>query len=241
MRTALNVLLLFFVSSLSLAQAPPAPAAMPAATGNSISMTPILSDLDRLQAAATQANLDLGHLRIEKWKTDNASREQAQSNADSVQRNLTTALPGLISNVRGAPQDVNAEFKLYRNLNVLYDVFASLTESVGAFGPRGDYDALAQQLNIIDSVRRNLGDALEKLTSSTQSELAQLRTEVQTLQQRQAAAATAVPPKKVVVDDTEPARKTSSHKKKAATSASTTSTESTSGETSNTGNAPKQQ
>jgi len=170
--------------------------------------------LDRLQAAASQANLDLGHMRIEKWKADSNSKQQAQGNADSVQRNLTTALPGLIANVRSAPQDVTSEFKLYRNLNVLYDVFVSLTESAGAFGPRNDYEALAQQLSVIDSVRRNLGDELEKLTASTQLELNQLRTQVRTLKQ-QAAAAT--PPKKVVVDDTAATKTSSRHKTKSTT------------------------
>jgi hypothetical protein len=177
-------------------------------------MTAILPDLDRLQSTAQQANLDLGHMRIEKWKADNDSKRQAQSNADSVQRNLTTALPGLIDGVRSAPQDLNAEFKLYRNLNALYDVFISLTESAGAFGSRSDYDTLAQHLNVIDSVRHDMGTAIENLTASTQSELAQLRNEVVTLQQK--AAVVAAPPKKVVVDDTEPAKKPPAHKKKAA-------------------------
>lgn len=176
-------------------------------------MTSILPQLDHLQSAAAQANAALGYMRIEKWKADANSKQQAQSNADSIQRNLTQALPALIGAVRAAPQDVNAEFKLYRNLNVLYDVFVSLTESAGAFGPKSDYDALVRQLAVIDSVRRSLGDSLENLTAASQSEINQLRTQVQTLQQKAAAAPPAAP-KKVIVDDTEPAKKTSTHKKK---------------------------
>ena len=212
MRIVFSLLLPFFMISSGLAQA--APASSPAA--GSVSMTSILPDLDRLQAAGTEINRDLGLIRIDKWKVDSNSKQQAQTNADSVRRNLTTALPGLIDNVRAAPQDLTAEFKLYRNLNALYDVLASLTESTGAFGARNDYDALAQQLGVIDSVRHNLGNALEGLTASTQSEVNQLRTQVRTLQQ--AAAVAPPPPKKVVVDDTEPVKKTS-HKKKAATKA----------------------
>jgi len=222
MRTAQNLLFLFSLSSVALAQMANAPPSAPgSARAGSASMSSVLSDLDRLQAAASQANVDLAHIRIEKWKADSNSKQQAQGNADSVQRNLATALPALIDNVRSAPQDVNAEFKLYRNLNALYDVFASLTESAGAFGPRSDYDALTQQLGVIDSVRRNLGDELEKLTSSTQLELNQLRTQVRTLKQ-QAAAST--PPKKAIVDDTEPAKKTASHKKRPAQKSTTPAT-----------------
>jgi len=222
MRIAQNLLFLFSLSSVALGQTATASAPAPSSARASASTIPVLADLDRLQPAASQANLDLGHMRIEKWKADSGSKQQAQGNADSVQRNLTTALPALIDNVRSAPQDVNAEFKLYRNLNALYDVFASLTESAGAFGPRSDYDALTRQLGVIDSVRRNLGDELEKLTSSTQLELNQLRTQVRTLKQQSAAAST--PPKKVVVDDTAPAKKTASHKKKPAQKSTTPNT-----------------
>src|SRR5450755_5190018 len=69
----------------------------------------VLPDLDRLQAAASQATLDLGRLRIDRWKADGQSKQQAQANADSVQRNLTSALPVLIDAVRAAPQDLSAE------------------------------------------------------------------------------------------------------------------------------------
>ena len=220
MNVRLSLLYVLLAGATALAQTP---ASSPAAsTGEhapsvgSATTVSVLPDLDRLQAAASQATLDLGHLRIDKWKADAESKRQAQANADSVQRNLTSALPGLIDAVRSAPQHLSAEFKLYRNLNALYDVFASLTEATGAFGPKGDYQALGQQLETIDSVRRSLGDAVEHLTSSTQSELTQLRAQVRTYQQ----AAAAAPPKKVVVDDTEPPKKTVHKKKKPAASGS---------------------
>jgi len=211
MKIAVSLLFASLVAATILAQNAPAPAPAGNAPRGSVSMTSILPELDRLQAAAQQANLNLAQLRIEKWKVDADTKRQTQSNADSVQRNLTSALPGLISDVRSAPQSLQAEFKLYRNLNVLYDVFASVTESAGAFGPKTDYEALAQQLGVIDSVRRNLANALEQLTGSTQAELDQLRNQVHALQQ--AAAAAPPPPKKVVVDDSETPKKATRKKK----------------------------
>ncbi len=194
----------------------PPPASPPIASpATAVTASPrVSSDLDRLQAAASQANMQIAHMRIDKWKTDAGSKQQAQANAESLQRNLSYALPGLISNFRAAPQDLNAEFKLYRNLNALYDVLASFAESAGAFGPKNDYESLMQPLNVVDSVRHDLGDDLESLTASTQSQLNQLRAQVHSLQQ----AAVAAPPKKVVVDDTVPEKKTS-HKKKSTTGA----------------------
>jgi BMFP domain-containing protein YqiC len=175
----------------------------------SISTTPILPELDRLQSAASDTNAQISRLRIEKWKADPNSRQQAQSNAQSIQRNLTSALPAMITGVRSAPQDLGADFRLYRNLNALFDVMSSLTESAGAFGSKAEYQALARELDTFDSVRRNLGDYLEQLAASTQTQLEQLRTQVRSLQ----AAAAAAPPKKSVVDDTVPAKKTSTTRK----------------------------
>ena len=220
MKMRLALLCLALATATALAQTPanvPSASREQAPGFSNGSTSSLLSDLDRLQATASQTALDLGHLRIDKWKVDAESKRQAQANADSVLRNLTSALPGLIDAVRSAPQDLSAEFKLYRNLNALYDVFGSLTESAGAFGPKGDYEALAQQLETIDSVRRNLGDTIEQLTSSTQSELSQLRSQIRTYQQ---AAAAPLPPKKVVVDDTAAPKKTVHKKKKPATSGS---------------------
>jgi hypothetical protein len=206
--TIIRKLFLFLsLSALTLAQTSPPPVPRP----SNPSASPMLADLDRLQAAASQANSDLSYMHIQKWKTDGTTKQQSQANAESIQRNLTAALPALIGSVRNAPQDLGAQFKLYRNLTALYDVFASLTESAGAFGAKSDYEALAQQLAVFDSVRRDLGDSLESLTASTQTEINQLRAQVQTLQQRAAAAATS--PKKVVVDDSEPAKKSTKKKK----------------------------
>jgi hypothetical protein len=191
--------------------------------GGSYSMTPVLAELDRLQVMSAALEGDISRLRIDKWKADSNSKRQAESNAESIQRNLKSALPGMISGVRSAPQDLGAEFKLYRNLNALYDVMGSLTESAGAFGPKNDYEALAQQLDTLDGIRRNLGDSLEQLTATTQSQLDQLRTQVRMLQTQAAAA----PPKKVVVDDSESAKPSSASKKKTKKAAPKTSSTTT--------------
>jgi len=215
---AITVLLLAAVAAAQVATPPqPRPTSPPG---------PLANDMDRLQAAAREAEFDISHLRIDRWKVDNDSKRQEQANAESLQRNLTSALPGLIENYRANPNDLNASFKLYRNLNALYDVFSGFTESVGAFGPKADYDALAQQLNIIDAVRRDLADNLESATASTAKELNSLRAQVHTLQQ---SAAAAPPPKKVVVDNSESPKKTTRKKKPASTS---TTEPSTSGSTS---------
>jgi hypothetical protein len=157
--------------------------------------------LNNLEQAAQTANVDVAKLRIEKWKADGSVKQQLQGNADSIQRNLTNALPGMIQQVRTNPQDLAASFKLYRNLNALYDVFSTLAESAGAFGPKNDYEALSTDVVNLDKLRLSLGNHLENLAVSKDQQIQQLRQDVQ---RAQAAATPPPPPKKIVVEDEQP-------------------------------------
>jgi hypothetical protein len=124
----------------------------------------------------------------------------------------------MIQQVRANPGSVAAQFKLYRNLNALYDVLSMMTEAAGAFGPKNDYQTLSNDLTTFDQARLTLATRLENVTAQQDAEITRLRT---ALQQAKATIA-AAPPKKVVVDDNEPApsRKKAPAKKKS--SAATT-------------------
>ena len=158
--------------------------------------------IEPLQQASESAQANLSKLRIEKWKVDSGSKKQALQNVESIKRNLQSALPEIIGQVQSSPENLSATFKLYRNLDALYDVFGSVTESVGAFGSKDEFQALSNDLNAIERSRRSLGERLENLTASKESELAQLRTQIKALQ-----AAPTPPPKKIVIDDNEPPKK----------------------------------
>ena len=195
--------------------APGAPASMQTAP-----MPDISSTLGRLNQVVEQSRVDLARLRVDKWKTDSSIKRQAESNTDSIQRNLTTALPTIVQQVRANPGSLSASFKLYRNLNALYDVMVSLTESAGAFGSKDEYQALNNDTANLDNLRRSLADQVEAMANSRDIEVAQLQSRA-----RQTAAQTvAAPPKKIVIDDNEPAKKqakkTTTKKKPAATTSS---------------------
>jgi hypothetical protein len=168
--------------------------------------------LTSLEQTARTSVTDIARLRIEKWKTDGGTKKNAQSDSESIERNMGSALPELIGKVRSAPNDLNANFKLYRNLDVLYDVFSRFAETAGAFGSKEEFQSLAKDLDGLDAARRALADRMDALTASTQNELAQYRNQVKAAQSSAAAA----PPKKIVIDDSEPDKKTSTKKKKPA-------------------------
>ena len=189
----------------------------PANPGANSVLQPQLGQLDQ---AARQTVVDLGRLRVEKWKTDADAKQQARDNVDSLEKNLSSALPALVQQVESNPASVGAAVKLYHNLNVVYDVLSSVVESTGAFGSKDDYQALATDVANLDNVRRNIADTVEQMATSQDLAYARLANEVR----MQQAAAAAEPPKKVIVDDTEPAPKKTVKKKKKTTSAASTAT-----------------
>ena len=159
--------------------------------------------MSQLESTATSTASNLSRLRINKWKAPGGAKRQDEENRQSILRNLETALPGMIGAVRSNPDDIAASFTLYRNLDALYDVLGSVAQDAGAFGPREDYQPLANDLNSLEQIRRQLADRIATLASSKETELAHLRTEVQAAR----AAAAAAPPKKIVVDDNAPEKK----------------------------------
>ncbi|MFB3915490.1 MAG: hypothetical protein ACE14M_02095 [Terriglobales bacterium] len=215
--TALVVLFALFAGAQVASPPPMQPSTAPATTAitpPAPSFSNVVSLLSELERTAQAVNVDTARLRIEKWKTSSTAKRQAQDNVDSVQRNITAALPGMIQQLRSDPQSMAAGFKLYRNLNALYDVLAGVTESAGASGPKEEFQALAADVNRLDNIRRALGADLENLATYKDSELVRLRNQL--VQARSTAA-----PSKKIVDDNEPAKKP---KKKAAQKGKTAST-----------------
>jgi hypothetical protein len=203
----ISLLSCLFASSIALAQNNP----QSQAPVSYASVSQVNTLLSQLEQASQTAQLDLAKLRIDKWKTDGNTKKQTSSNSESIQRNLQTALPTIISDLRNSPDSLSASFKLYRNLDALYDVFSSVAETTGAFGSKDEYQALGNDVSAIESVRRSLGDRISALSEAKESELGRLRNQVHTLQ----AAIPPPQPKKVIVDDTVPAKKPASKKKAA--------------------------
>lgn len=202
----------FLAAAASMAQSGPAPEAAAANSGQSqpvsyASVTQLNGLLTQLEATSKDTQIDLAKLRIEKWKTDGTYKKQAAGNVDSIQRNLEGALPEILGQLRNAPEDLPASFKLYRNLDALYDVLGSVTEGAGAFGSKDDLQALSNDLNAFETSRKQLAERIETLASAKEAEITRLTAALKTAQ------AAAEPPKKVVVDDTEPAKKPVTKKK----------------------------
>ena len=188
-------------------QGTPAPSSTPVAYASVNELNGILG---QLKTTSTAMQGDLERMRIERWKTDASNKRQTQANVDSIRRNLQSALPEIMAQVSTSPEDLAASFKLYRNLDALYDVFGSIVESAGAFGSKDEFQSLSNDMSGLESARRAMGERMQKLASAKEDELTRLRGQVKSL----SAVVPPPPPKKIIVDDTEPAPKKPAAKKK---------------------------
>jgi len=173
--------------------------------------------LSQLKTTASSMQADVEKMRIEKWKTDSSNKRQTQANVDSIRRNLQSALPEIMGQVSASPEDLAASFRLYRNLDALYDVFGSVVENAGAFGSKDEFQSLSNDMNGLESGRRAIGERMQRLAGAKEEELARLRAQVKTL----SAAVPPPPPKKIIVDDTEPPKKPAAKKKGSTTKSGT--------------------
>lgn len=165
------------------------------------------SVLAKVQETAKTTDADLAQLRIERWKTDNDNKTQLQQVSTSLHKNLTLAVPDLIREVQTGKGSVSATFKLYHNLNVVYEYLSSLADAAASLGKREEYDPLNRDAAALDSVRQELSTYIEQAAVALEAKAKPVATP----------APTPLPtPKKIVIDD-EPTKPATSKKKRTST------------------------
>jgi hypothetical protein len=184
----------------------------PAATGNAAPVSPssqastatpqsaiVLGDsLNALQPTVENLHQTLASLNVNKWKAPGDVRGQAQSDVDSMQRDLNATLPDLLTQAKAAGTSLAPSFAVYRNVDALYDVLLRVTETATLAGAQ-DARGLEQSRAMLEQGRSQLGAALLQSSQAQDAEVTQLRTAAAA-----AAAAAAAPqaaPAKTVVDD----------------------------------------
>jgi hypothetical protein len=134
---------------------------------------PVIADLNlilaQLQRAAVSTNGHLGQLRIEKWKTDAEQKEQLQKMVESIQRNLTNAVPGLITDVQNSRGSMSSTFKLYHNITIVFEYLSSVTDAACVLGKKEEYEPLAADAAALDSARQNLSTYIEQAAVQIES------------------------------------------------------------------------
>lgn len=202
MKTTIGAtILLAFVSPWLKAQAPASPDTPQRVQ---VAAPPVnVSDIvTQVQKSTGSASVNISHLRIDRWKTDSDQKQQLQQIAESLQRNIANAVPGLIKDVQTSNGGVLASFKLYHNLNVVYENLSYLADVAGSLGKKEEFEPLAADAASLESARSNLSTYIEQTATRLETAYVQLNAAAQA---REAAAAN--PPKTVIIDEDPPSKK----------------------------------
>ncbi|HZY62397.1 MAG TPA: hypothetical protein VFE38_07715 [Edaphobacter sp.] len=173
-----------------------------------------------LQPTLSRISQVIASLNISHWKAPNEVRAATQQNADSIQRDMSGTLPGLLATADTDPSRVSAVFPVYRNIDALYDVLLRVSETAGLAAPQREMSDIHDALQQLESARTNLGNAIFTLAKNNEAATIKLQAIVE--QQAAAARATTTPAKTTVIDDGPVKTTTRKKKKKPATSAPTT-------------------
>jgi hypothetical protein len=103
----------------------------------------------------------LGEMSVDKWKASPAMRTEADGNLRSVQRDLASTLPSLLTVADAAPDSAAKIMPVYRNVDALYDVMLRLDAAGRLAAPGNQVSAIDQALASLGDARRALGDQVQ--------------------------------------------------------------------------------
>ena len=158
--------MLLRASTLFLALSAPSIVLAQPAPGNAQSTNPAPVVRAPLPSATMGPSIDvlkqaLGTVNLEKWKASNAIKSEADGNLRSVQRDIESTLPPLLTAADAAPDSVTKTLPVFRNVDALYDVMLRLDAAGRLAAPKDQIGALDQALASLSDVRRTLGDQVQ--------------------------------------------------------------------------------
>jgi hypothetical protein len=158
----------------------------PAATSVSSTVRPALA----------QVGQALGGISIRRWKAPNEVKSAADQDVQSIQKDLSGTLSGLLDQADAAPGSVPAAFAVYRNVDALYDTLLRVVLTANLAAPDNEVNSLQAALSSLESARGSLGDSILNTSQSQTAELVRIRTALS-----RAAVAPKPPVTTTVVDD----------------------------------------
>jgi hypothetical protein len=164
-----------------------------------------------LRPSLDELQTSLASLKLDKWKKGTV-REEAEANVASIQHDLDTNLPPLLSASDTSPGAVSTAIPLLKHLDAVYDVLLRVEEAARVSAPGDQIDTLQKALLKLSSARLALDDQLQTVAATQEKQVVELQTAIKTQQAAQAAhvaQAAAAPPA--------PCKVTPAHKKKPAT------------------------
>jgi len=163
---------------------PSSPAPASARSGPSAVMRPALGSLRQA----------LEILRPERWKAPGAVTAESTDDVGSIERDLDTTLPPLLTAADAAPGSTAQLLPAYRNVEALYDVLVRVTQTAVLGAPAQQSAALQQATVAMQQSRRDFADLLDGAAQSQDRQLRDAQTRLSSLQAAAAQPAPVCPP-----------------------------------------------
>jgi hypothetical protein len=125
-----------------------------------------------------------------------SDRNEFEQDNVSIQRNLQQAVPGLLSDVRSAPENLSNVFRLYRDVEAVYQVALRALEAASHFSSRQEVDNLSAAVENLRNQENQMADYIQRGAAAQLAELQRLRND-----STRAAQVPATSPKTVVIDN----------------------------------------
>jgi hypothetical protein len=129
-----------------------------------------------LRPALANVQIAIGNINIAHWKASGATRSAVQQDVASMQRDLITTLPGLMSQAEASgPAVLSPSFAVFRNLDALYDVLLRVTETAALAGSESDAGNLEDARAGLEDGRAKLGAWLLQSIGAQDAQIARLQ------------------------------------------------------------------
>ncbi len=181
---ASSFLAIAFFSSVVLAAQVPATPVEPNRAAPSATMQPALTSLQDA----------LSIVRVDRWKTSGAIRDQAETNISSIHRDLEGTLPTLLTSADSAPDSVTRLLPVYSNVNALYDVLLRISSVARLSAPAQQSDALDHALTDLDAARRSFSERIQSSAAAQEQQIGDLKASLRSAPPAPAPAPIACPP-----------------------------------------------
>jgi len=132
-------------------------------------------------------------LNLEKWK-GNSVRAEAAANVSSIQRDLESTLPPLLTTADAAPGSMSKVLPVSRNVDALYDVLLRIVDAARVSAPGDQFNQLQQTLKGLEQARRALDDHLQESVAAQEKQVSDLQGSLKAQQLAMAAHPAVAPP-----------------------------------------------
>jgi hypothetical protein len=169
-----------------------APYAAASATGNTAGYLATPSNVMRPALASLREALEI--LRPERWKAAGAITSESANDIGSIERDLDTTLPPLLTSADAASDSTAQLLPAYRNVEALYDVLVRVTQTAVLAAPAQQSQALQEATATLQQSRSDFGDLLNQAAQGQERRLREAQTRLRTIEAAPPPAAPVCPP-----------------------------------------------